>query len=596
MNGMTASGATADETTSAVVRLRFSIGQNAAAPLTWAQRTMWGPMKWFGEEANQFNLARALVLPRPVRQDRVLAVLRSLIEGHQTFRTRFVEPGREPQQQVSAAGDYEINVADDRANPREASEGIAATLRRDAFDHEAEWPLRVGCAVDGERQVTAVAVVGSHLAFDDWAFQRFADLLFRQLTSEERGTTGPAGTGDDDAVPQPLEQAAHQASAAGELQNRRGLRHWERGLATAPASMFDLPRAEAGDLPVERYVLDSAAVTAAATALAQRTGTSVSTILLCLTALVLTAYTGHDRCALKLIAGNRFSRRQRDLIALNTLDACLNVTIDDTDLLTAVKRVHSRALEAYSRAQCDPLAVNQLIKETGRRRGVSFDLSAYFNSLRTVSDWQTTAVDLMPAQLAELRRGSRFSSLAPLSKSDMKFFLTAIDRGGGVSRLHLLADTAYLPAPVGETFLRGIETLLCDAVAGEVGTREVASRIGITPVHRGPEWVRTPVGWVDLEAVGQVVSHAAAGAKVAVFARGDRESGGAPKVTAYVGGASIPPHALHETVLDLLPGRTGVAAPEEYVICAAPLRGSSAADWDAIPGTAYSPETQSHRR
>jgi non-ribosomal peptide synthetase component F len=360
--------------------------------------------------------------------------------------------------------------------------------------------------------------------------------------------------------------------------------------------MFDMPRSKAGDLPVERYVLDSAAVTAAAATLARRTGTSVSTVLLCLTALVLAAYTDHDRCALKLIAGNRFSRRQQDLIALNTLDACLNAAIDDTDLLTAVKRIHARALEAYSRAQCDPLAVSQLIREAGRRRGVSFDLSAYFNSLRTVSDWPATAVDPTSAQLERLRRGSRFSPLAPLPKSDMKFFLTAIDRGGGVSRLHLLADTAYLPAPVGETLLRGIETLLCDAVAGEVGTREVASRTGITPVHRGPQWVRAPAGWVDLEAVGQVVSHAAAGAKATAFARDDRDPGGARKVTAYVGGASITPQALHETVLDLLPGRTGAAAPAEYVMCAAPPRGSSRADWESAPGTRYRPETQRHWR
>jgi Condensation domain len=581
---------TALRVTSAILRLRFSTGQDAVAPLTWAQRTMWGPMKWFGKEANQFNLARALVLPRPVAQDRVLAVLRSLIEGHETFRTRFVDSGSGPRQQVSASGDYEISVADDRANPKEAGEDVAATLRRDAFDLEGEWPLRVCCVVDGERRVTAIALVGSHLAFDIWAFYRLADLVLHQLTDEDGRTTEAVGTSAH-AAPQPLEQAAYQASAAGELLNQRGLRHWERRLSAAPASMFDLPRTETGDLPIERYLLDSTAVTAAAAALAQRTGTSVSSVLLCLTALALTAYNAHDRCAMKLIAGNRLSRRERDLIALSSLDACLNATIDDTDLLTAIKRVHGLAMVAYSRAQCDPLAVNELIKEIGRRRGVSLDLSAYYNSVQTGSDWQSTMADVSPAQLAELRRDSRFAPLAPLSKSDMKFFLTAADRGGGVSRLHLLVDTAYLPAPLGETILRGIETLLCDAVAGEVGTREVASRMGITPVHRGPEWVRTAAGWVNLEAVGQLVSHAAAGAKVAVFVQADRESDGAHKVTAYVAGLPISPRALHETVLDLLPGRTGVAAPAEYVICSTPPGGSSRTAWAAAGGTVYSRES-----
>lgn len=584
------SGAVGSETppAPAAVRLSFSSGQDAVAPLTWAQRAMWGPIMWFGAEANQFNLARALVLPRPVGSGRALAALRGLIEGHETFRTRFAESGGEPRQLVSASGEYQVMLVGDRGSPKKASEGAAVALRQDAFDHEAEWPLRVAYMVDGEHRITAIAVVGSHLAFDNWAFQRFADLLLHELTQEE-GMAGRAAVDQDGAGPlQPVEQAAYQASAAGERQNQQGLGHWERGLSAAPASMFDMPRAETGDFPIERYLLDSTAVTAAATALARRTGTSVPTVLLCLATLALTAYAAHDRCVLKLVAGNRLDRRQQQLIALNTLNACLNVTVDDTDLLTAFRRVHRLALEAYSRVQCDPVAVDELITAAGRRRGVSFDLSVYFNSVQTGSDWRPAASDIGTAKLTELRRGSRFLSLRPLSKSDTKFFLTVIDTGGGVSQLHLLADTAYLPGPVGEAILRGIETLLCDAVAGEVGTREVAARIGITPVHRGPEWVRTPDGWVDLDAVGRLVSRAAAGAKVAVFAQDERGSDTAAKLTAYVAGAPVP-RALHEAVLDLLPGTTGVAAPGEYVICAAPPEGRSRAAWAAIPGTRYSP-------
>nr|QLJ98380.1 hypothetical protein HZU44_27440 [Micromonospora carbonacea] len=39
-------------------------------------------------------------------------------------------------------------------------------------------------------------------------------------------------------------------------------------MSTASASMFDLPRAATGDQPIERHLLDSAAVAAAAATLA----------------------------------------------------------------------------------------------------------------------------------------------------------------------------------------------------------------------------------------------------------------------------------------------------------------------------------------
>lgn len=570
------------------VCLKFSAGQDAAARLTWAQNIMWEAMQRFGKEANQFNISRAIVLARPVEQDRVLAALRRFIEGHQTLRTHFAESGGQPRQQVSASGAYEITVTDDQGDPAKVSEDMTARLALDAFDHEAEWPLRAGYVINGQLQVTAVAIVTSHLAFDGWAFNRFADLLLGQLASAE----GPAQEEADAlarvAALQPLEQAAYQQSATGQAQSQQGLRHWERLLSVAPASMFDMPRAETGDLPIERYLLDSTAVTAAGSALAARTRTSFSTVLLCLTALVLTAYNGHDTCALKLIAGNRLDRRSRDLIALNALDAWLTVPIEDTDLLTAIKRFHRPAFDAYRHAECDPLAARELVREVGRRRGVWFDLSAYFNNGHRGSDWQSVVPDLGPAELSGLRRDSRYSSLDPLSQSDMKFCVAVSHLGGGVSRLGLLADTAYLPAPLGEKILRGIEALLCDAVAGEIGVSEIASRIGITPVRRGAQWVRTPTGWVDLEAVQRLVRQAAGGAEVAVFLKDDNGLGERRKVTACVASASALPQALHESVLDLLPGYAGAAAPDEYVICEAMPQGSATLEaWQAIPGAAH---------
>lgn len=579
----------------ASVCLQFSAGDDMTAPLTWAQSNMYWPMQWFGKDANQFNISRALVLPEPTGQSHLLAVLLSLIENHQTLRTRYVEHEGEPQQHVFSSGSYDIMVADDHSDPARTSQVMVSELAGEAFDHESEWPLRVGCVIDAQNRVTAVALVGSHLAFDHWSYHVFADLLFARLVGQADLVPEQSAANCEGDVLQPLEQAAYQNSPAGKRQNQRGLRHWEQGLAIAPASMFDLPRAGTGEFPIERHFLHSTAVATAAAALAARTRTSPSTVLLCLTALILTAYNGHDTCALQLIAGNRLDRRSRDMIALNAHNAWLTFPVEDADLLTAIKRIHRCAFEAYCRAPCDPVEVNRVAEEVGRRRGVSFDLSSYFNSDLSPylnnevggSDWAAAGPDLGAARLAELRRGSRYSRRDPLSKSDMKFHLGVSYQRGGACQVELMADAAYLPDPLGETILRGIESLLCDAVDGDVSVSEIAARIGMTPARRGPGWVRTPAGWVDLDAVAQLVRQAADGAQAAAFAPAFPGLAGTAQVTAYVANSSRSPAALHGKVLDLLRGRTGVAAPAEYVICEEAPRGDTGlAAWQSVPVTA----------
>lgn len=555
------------------ISLPFAAGEAAAGPLTWAQSVMWGPMQWFGKEANQFNIGESLVLPAPVAPARLHAVLRTLIEAHQTLRTRYVDRADRPQQQVAAAGAYDIVVVDDHGDPERVGAELVATLTAAAFDHEAEWPLRVGCVRDRAGRISAVALVGSHLAFDGWAFNTLTALLRGQLTDAPSPPVTPtAGSGA-----QPLAQAAFQQSTAGRQQSRLGLRHWEQGLSAAPASMFDLPRAATGERPIERHLLDSTAVTAAATALAARTRTSFSTVLLCLTTLVLTAYNGHRTGVFKLIAGNRLDRDSRDLIALNTLDALLVHRVDeDADLLTAIRQLHRPAFDAYRRAPCDPAGVRTVVEQVGRRRGVAFDLSAYFNNGHRGSDWATADPDPGPDRLAVLRRDSRYSRLEPLSKSDMRFYVAASNQGDGRCRLGLLVDTAYLPGGLGETIIRGIETLLCDAVTGAVRVAEIADRIGLTPARRGPDWVSTPAGWVRPQEVAELVGEVAGTAAFAEPAAG----GG---ITAYVPGSG-PPGELHRRVLDALPGRPGLVAPTEYVICgSAPPTGAGADAWRAVP-------------
>ncbi|MEN3614985.1 hypothetical protein AAH979_36320 [Plantactinospora sp. ZYX-F-223] len=592
MTDVTETGRAGTATGPDCVRLDFAAGEPATAPLTWAQLVMWGPIQWFGKEANQFNLTGTLVLAAPTDRARVLAALRTLVERHQALRSHYVDAADGPRQRVAASGSLDVTVLDDRAEPAQVLDELTARLADAAFDHEVEWPLRLGWTVDRNGLVTGIALVGSHLALDGWAFTTLVDLLREQLADDpadphlgggagehesaddrqpSRAGSGPAPTrtpaGPAGAGFQPVEQAVLQSSPDGERQGRLALRHWEDALSAAPASMFDLPRAETGDHPIERHLLDSVAAAEAASWLAARTRTSFSSVLLGLTAMILTAYNGHHTCVLKLIAGNRLDRRSRELIAINAQDAFLAFPVPETDLLDTVRQVHRPAFDAYRRAQYDPVALDALLAETGRRRGVGFDLSAYFNNGHRGSDWPAASPDLPAVRLDRLRRESRYTRLDPLSKHDMKFMVAASNPGGGVCRLGLLVDTAYLPGALGEVIVRGIETLLCAAVTGEVRSADIAARIGMTPARRGPDWVRTPDGWVRPDDIAELVREAAGGAATGVFAPDRADPGGARELTAYVAAGRISPEELHRRVLDALPGRPGLVAPAEYVIC-----------------------------
>lgn len=555
------------------VLLDFHAGTlGRSAPLTWAQRVMWGPIHWFGAQASQFTITAALPLPAPVPRPRMLEAFRTLIEDHQTLRAHFTERDGEPRQVVAASGQYDFAVVEGGGEPLGAAEKLAADLAAIAFEHEHEWPLRVGLVLDDAGRVAAVALAASHLALDGWSFNTVCDLLLAAVA--DGGTTAAAGlarpgAGAEEAAHdalQPLEQAEFQQSPGGERLGKLALRHWEQALVTAPSSMFDLPRVPTGESPIERHILDSTAVTAAATALAARTRTTFSTVLLSLTALVLTAYNGHDTCVLKLIAGNRLDRRNRGLIGINAQDALLAVPIDrEADLLTAIRAMHRPAFDSYRRAQYDPQALDALIEQTGRRRGARFDLSAYFNNGHRGSDWPAGDTEPGRGQLGRLRTASRYSQAEPLSKSDMKFYVTASTPGGGLCRLTLMADTAYLPAPIGETMLRGMEQLLCDAVTEEVKVSEIPERLGIRPAVRGDEWTRTAAGWLNRDGVALLVSQAAGGAPTAV--RVESAPGEETLVVAYVAAPRLTSPELHQRVLAALTGEPGIAAPHAYVIC-----------------------------
>lgn len=254
-----------------------------------------------------------------------------------------------------------------------------------------------------------------------------------------------------------------------------------------------------------------------------------------------------------------------------------------------MRQIHRSAFDSYRRTQYDPFQLIPTVARAGRRRGVTFDLSAYFNNGHRGNDWPAGDPEPDPARLNRLRAESGYWRMGSLSKSDMKYYVAATNLGDGRCRLATMLDTAYLPGSLGEVILRGIETLLCDAVAGEVRVDEIAERIGMTPAPRGSDWVRTPTGWVRPDDVALLVRAAAGGAPTAVLAQEQADSRGIRELVAYVAGP-VPVEDLHRRVLDALPAYPTAAAPAQYVVCVAePGSGTGPDGWRAAAVLARGP-------
>ncbi|MDI1463556.1 AMP-binding protein [Catellatospora sp. KI3] len=449
----------------AAIQARFSGTSAASAPLTWGQTAMFRPMQWFGEASANFNIKRVLRLSAPVPAERVATAWSQLILRHQVLRSLMTDGPDGPHQHLRPEGAYEPQIVDTTAAELDATaEATAAELAAAAFHLDRQWPVRFALLrVDG--QVEAVAVAASHVSLDGWSLELLLAEL-RVLVEGERALPAPGW--------QPLDQAAYEASPAGQRRARQSLDHWRQRLPLVPHRIFDGPDHDGGELPVVTWRMESAAVAAAASELAVRTGASTSTVVLTAVLLTQAALTGRDRAVVKLIAGNRNTPRQRELATGIAQNALLVFDVGDGDLEDAVRRCYRDSTESYFHATYPPQALDDLIAAEGPQA----DQSVYFNDSRMGRDFDPVPGPRDRAALAELARHTTVRQVAAVARHDMTFFVAMPHLAGGCA-LHLLADTRRVPAETCLRALRGIETLLCEAVSRPVPVKDVAALLAL---------------------------------------------------------------------------------------------------------------------
>ncbi|NUS14618.1 MAG: hypothetical protein HOY69_24995, partial [Streptomyces sp.] len=294
MTDRTAAGAPARE----LLTMGFAGLDGGGAGLTWGQRFVWDILESLAPDNHYISLRLRVYLPPDTTREQVLGALHALVRRHEGLRTRFTAgPDREPRQECDGDGELPVEIVETApGRVRRTAEQEEERLWHRPFRHADQWPLRVS-VVAAEGRPRQVVFVFSHLAVDAWGCAVLRG-EFLELLRTGAAEGAPAGW-------QPRARAAYEMSEPARRANDASLAYWRRILETTPQTAFPNPP-QAGETPLFPGTgLQSAALAAAAQAVAARHRVSPAAALLGALSALLGARTGTDRVPLFLAAGNR---------------------------------------------------------------------------------------------------------------------------------------------------------------------------------------------------------------------------------------------------------------------------------------------------
>lgn len=426
--------------------------ENWSGPATWGQSAIWAPIEWYSPDDHYFNLDRVLTLGSGLTPTDLTAVLGDAVARHPALRTAFTaKPDGSLRQILSGSGTLLVrHFPAERGQAEAVVRSLLAAERRERFDLAAGPPVRI-IAVGSAELIYAVGLVVSHLTSDGGGVDILVDDL-RRLAAHRRR--------DPDRLPprpegrSPREQAEYEAGPAAQRRGSAALGQWRALLEDAPTRLLPAAPAEADGSP-DRWReawLDGPAVDLASRRLADLWLRSPGAVVLAAFAAELTAFTGQDPVALKVILGNRVSAAQRSAVGNFAQDGLVCLRSTGLPLAELAGQADAALLAAARHGHYDPAAMRGLVAEVGRERGSAVELDSYFNDFRPPAAAPDEA-QMRGLEASPVRWGDVWA------KQDSLMFLKVWPEGGS-SYARLLVDTRRLPCEQAETLLLGMQDRL----------------------------------------------------------------------------------------------------------------------------------------
>jgi hypothetical protein len=420
---------------------------SGVAPLTWSQIGVWGGMVSSGTSVTVDHTAE---LPRGTTVDDVAEMLRFVVSRHQTLRTRLLfDTDGQVLQNCSETGEVPLEIIDaGEADAADAAAAISRQYQQKNFEYVTEWPIRTA-VVRKDGVLTHLVLVILHTAIDLYGLAIMLDDIAGR--DPETGAAPPvAGT-------QPLDQARREASPAGQRQNAAALRYLERVMRAVPADRFGPPKRD-GDAEYRGITYWSPATLLATRAVAARTRSNTSAVLLASFATAIARTTGVPTVFVMLTVSNRFRPGLGNSVSKQSQLSPYWIDVAGLTLDEAVAVAGQSVTNSYKNASYHPDRQDDVIEMVERERGESIDLDCFYNDRRTGDRGGDAGLAITDDQIRAALDDSAVIWKDEISMARRKLYFN-VDDPPGATIFKMTADTRYFPPEDMERLVRAIEAI-----------------------------------------------------------------------------------------------------------------------------------------
>ncbi|GAA3463572.1 condensation domain-containing protein [Saccharothrix longispora] len=431
--------------------VRFSGPGAGTAPLTWGQKAILRDVRASGWTN---NISGAHALPEGVTVEDLAGRLGRVMGKHPALRTRLgVDEEGDACQVVAEAGEVDLEVvtfADELDRAEAVDHGNRLWIDW-LVEPITPWPLRM--AVVRHRGVAVHLVLAlDHLVADGTA---------ALLVMADLGLGEMVGHPVDPRAMTTADLARHERTPRVRRIGDRAMRYWEAQLRPLPPAAPGEP-GHPGERPARRCRtarFHSPAAHLAVLAIARRTRTDTSAVLLALIAIAIGAVTGADPVVANLVTGNRFRPGLADVIGSLSQNTVLTIGLDGT-VDEVVARTRRAATVAWLQAYYDPDQLDDLIARLDAERGRPARV-AYRISDRRFSTRAATEAMAREARVTEEAVRARLPETfvkwdGHRYDVDEQLFVAVEDRAETVY-LHLVYDSTAVTGERAEALLRSVE-------------------------------------------------------------------------------------------------------------------------------------------
>jgi len=435
------------------IAVPFTGGQAGTEPVTWGQKAIWQDMQASG---SQFSMPSMMGLPEGSTVEYATGLLSDVTGRYAALRSRLrTDSAGRLSQEVTGSGQTHLDIFTipddtDRADVARYARELYDTWPLTRFDFSIDWPLRMALLRHRGDCVYLVWIL-SHMVADGAALV----LLLEDMIG--RATDDPPGSQFSDVA------RAEQTPQLRQL-SRRAMRYWESQLRPIPSLTFGEPAEQPGPR-YHQVQFRSSAAHLAMTAIAKRTETDASRVLLALVATAIGRATGVHPLTFQVMINNRFRPGLADVMAVIAQNAVLTLDVTGATIDEVVTQARSASLSAGMRAYYDPDDLNEVIARLDAERGFPARVSCRFNDQRPMirrAEEEAEPGEVTPELIRQRVAMSTLTWLSPLDNLHTQANIVAENRPGVVA-LHLQVDLWCMTREQAEAIVRGVEEVAVEA-------------------------------------------------------------------------------------------------------------------------------------